>query len=109
MAKTDELLPWLLVIYRVPHDPASRPTYVWRQLKQLGAVYLQQAAALLPNRPPLRAALDELTTRIRSFEGEVSLLETHSPSPDWQQDVIRRFNEARDAEYAEVIENIEHF
>lgn len=45
---------WLLLIYRVPQDPPGRRTYVWRQLKSLGAVYLQQAAVILPDRPDLR-------------------------------------------------------
>jgi hypothetical protein len=100
---------WLLVIYRVPQDPPGRRTYVWRHLKQLGAVYLQQAAAILPDRPDLREALEALAARIREFDGEVSLLETTSPSPEWEQDLARRFNEARDAEYAEVVENVERF
>jgi hypothetical protein len=100
---------WLLLIYRVPQDPPGRRTYVWRQLRQLGAVYLQQAAAILPDRPELRAALEALADRIRSQQGEVSLLETTSPSDAWEEDLVRRFNIARDEEYAEVGENVERF
>ena len=87
---------WLLLIYRVPQDPPGRRTYVWRQLKELGAIYLQQAVGLLPDRPAVRTALDALAERIRAFEGEVSLLETTSPSVEWQQEMIRRFNQALD-------------
>jgi hypothetical protein len=100
---------WLLLIYRVPQEPAARRTYVWRQLKQLGAVYLQQAAAILPDEPELRAALEALAARIRKFEGQVSLLETTSPELEWEPGIISRFNQARDAEYDEVVENIERF
>ena len=100
---------WLLLIYRVPQDPPGRRTYVWRQLKELGAIYLQQAVGLLPDRPAVRAALDALAERIRAFEGEVSLLETTSPSVEWEQEMICRFNQARDAEYIEVVENVERF
>jgi hypothetical protein len=100
---------WLLLIYKVPQDPPGRRTYVWRQLKQLGAVYLQQAAAVLPERPEIQAALDTLATHIRSTEGEVSLLATTSPNADWEQELIARFNQARDEEYAEVVENVERF
>ena len=98
---------WLLFIYRVPQEPPGRRTYVWRQLKQLGAAYLQQAAAILPNRPELRAALTALEARIAEYEGEASLLETTSPSAAWEQETIARFNQARDAEYAELYENVE--
>ena len=45
---------WLLLIYRVPQAPPGRRTYVWRQLRQLGAVYLQQAAAILERGPEAR-------------------------------------------------------
>ncbi len=100
---------WLLFIYRVPQEPAARRTYVWRQLKQLGAVYLQQAAAVLPDRPASRAALEALAVRVREFEGEISLLATSSSDAVWERETIGRFNEARDAEYAELIENVERF
>ncbi len=108
MADT-ELGSWLLLIYRVPQEPPGRRTYVWRQLKQLGAIYLQQAAAILPDRPEPRAALWALAQRIREFEGEASLLETRSPDPAWEGGLIGRFNQARDDEYAELAENVERF
>lgn len=100
---------WLLLIYRVPQDPPGRRTYVWRQLKGLGAAYLQQAAAILPDRPEPRAALEALALCIREFEGEASLLETTSPTAEWEAWTVTRFNQARDAEYAELVENIERF
>jgi hypothetical protein len=102
-----ELLSWLLFIYRVPQDPPGRRTYVWRHLRDLGATYLQQAAAILPDDPALRRALTALQARIATYGGEASLLETHSPSATWEQETIARFNQARDAEYAELYENVE--
>lgn len=101
----EEPLRWLLFIYRVPQDPPGRRTYVWRQLKQLGAAYLQQAAAILPDRPELRAALTTLEGRVGEFGGEASLLETVSPTERWERETIARFAEARAAEYAELVEN----
>jgi hypothetical protein len=100
---------WLLLIYRVPQDPPGRRTYVWRQLKQLGAVYLQQAAAVLPERFELRTPLDALSQRIREYGGEVSLLSTVSPDDGWESELVARFNQARDAEYAEIVEGVERF
>lgn len=100
---------WLLLIYRVPQDPPGRRTYVWRQLRQLGAVYLQQAAAILPDRADLHTALEALGQRIRDYGGDVSLLATVSPDDRWEADLVARFNQARDAEYAEIGENVERF
>lgn len=100
---------WLLLIYRIQAGSSSRRTYVWRQLRQLGAVYLQQAVAVVPDRPELRAGLDQLGARIRAGGGEVSLLETSSPSAAWEADLVGRFNLARNAEYDEIIESVERF
>jgi hypothetical protein len=100
---------WLLLIYRIKAESSGRRTYVWRQLRQLGAVYLQQAAAVLPDRPELREELDRLGQRIRSGGGEASLLETVSPSAAWEEELVARFNAARDAEYDEVVESVERF
>jgi hypothetical protein len=100
---------WLLLVYRIKAESSSRRTYVWRQLRQLGAVYLQQAAAVLPDRPELRADLDRLGQRIRSAGGEASLLETISPSRTWEEDLVARFNAGRDAEYDEIIDSVERF
>ena len=100
---------WLLLIYRIQAGSSSRRTYVWRQLRQLGAVYLQQAVAILPDRPELRAGLDQLGGRIRAGGGEVSLLETASPSPAWEEELVGRFDLARNAEYDEIIESVERF
>ncbi len=100
---------WLLLVYRIKAESSSHRTYAWRQLRQLGAVYLQQAAAVLPDRPELRIGLDRLGQRIRSAGGEASLLETVSPSPTWEEELVARFNAARDAEYEEIVDSVERF
>jgi hypothetical protein len=100
---------WLLLIYRIRAQSSGRRTYVWRQLRQHGAVYLQQAVAIVPDRPELRVGIEQLGQRIRAGGGEASLLSTLSPSENWERELIGRFNAARDAEYDEVIESVERF
>jgi hypothetical protein len=100
---------WIVLIYRIKAESSGRRTYVWRQLRQLGAVYLQQAVAVLPDRPELRAELDRLGQRIRGGGGEASLLETMSPSGTWEEELVARFNAARDAEYDEIVDSVERF
>ena len=107
--QTGAALRWLLLIYRIKAESSGRRTYVWRQLRQLGAVYLQQAVAVLPDRPELRVELDRLGQRIQSAGGEASLLETMSPSPAWEAELVDRFNAARDAEYEEILDSVESF
>jgi len=35
---------WLLLIYRVPSEPSRLRAAVWRRIKSLGAIYLQNSA-----------------------------------------------------------------
>ena len=100
---------WLLLVYRIKAESSGRRTYVWRQLRQLGAVYLQQAVAVLPDRAGLRGQLDRLGQRIRSTGGEASMLETTSPTREWEDELVARFNAARDAEYEEILDGVESF
>jgi len=102
-------LRWLLFIYKVPQEPPGRRTYVWRAMRQMGAIYLQQAAAILPHRPELHDALTRLAAQVLDFGGEVSVLETVSPDAGWQQRLVEQFLQARSREYAEVMENLERF
>ena len=48
---------WLLLIYKVPTEPARQRAAVWRRVKALGAVYLQDGVAALPASPSAVGAL----------------------------------------------------
>ena len=39
---------WVLLIYRLPREPSRHRVAVWRKLKDLGALYLQDGVAALP-------------------------------------------------------------
>ena len=45
---------WLLLVYRIPREPTSGRVYVWRKLKQLGAIAVQDAVWMLPATPRTR-------------------------------------------------------
>src|SRR5215218_3131063 len=40
---------WLILIYHLPREPSRHRVAVWRKLKALGALYLQDGAAALPD------------------------------------------------------------
>jgi chromosome segregation ATPase len=98
------LLNWDILIYRVPTEPARKRTYIWRQLKKLGVVYLQHGVCILPDSQEHMAALRSLVSKVVEFEGEATLLKTTSESLEWQQDIIKRFNDAREQERFELRE-----
>lgn len=100
---------WLLLIYKVPQDPTRFRTYLWRQMKMLGALTLQQMVCLLPKTPDHESEMQRLVAKIEGFGGEAHVLTFTSPSKEWEDRIITRFNAAVNEDYAEVAENEERF
>jgi uncharacterized protein YdbL (DUF1318 family) len=100
---------WLLLIYRLPSEPAAARTAIWRETKRLGALSLQHAVCLLPRSELSRTAYARLANRIAEYGGEATVLETISPDAAWQAKIVQRFNAARDEEYEEVVDETERF
>jgi hypothetical protein len=65
---------WLLLIYKIPREPTAGRVFVWRKLKQLGAVSLQDAAWALPANTRTQEQFQWLAAEIVELGGEVSLL-----------------------------------
>lgn len=94
---------WLLLTYKVPPEPPRRRVALWRKLKGLGAVYLQNGVCLLPRTDEHRRALKIVENEIAEMGGESVLLES-APLDKTQTDkVITRFKADRDEEYRELL------
>ena len=79
-------------------SPATR-VRVWRKLRSLGALYLQQSVCLLPDREPVRRQVQRLLASVRADGGTArSLTLTVADEAEYAE-----FNAERDAEYAEVV------
>jgi hypothetical protein len=66
---------WLVLVYRVPSEPASRRVAVWRELKRLGALYLQQCVCILPRLGSIVDELGRVTAKIDGMSGDHTLFE----------------------------------
>lgn len=100
---------WLLLIYKVPRDPTRFRTYLWRQMRMLGALSLQQMVCVLPKTPDHESEMQRLVAKIEEFRGEAHVLTFTSPSKEWEDRIITRFNATINEDYAEVAENEERF
>jgi hypothetical protein len=105
--KRGEPLSWRVLIYRVPTEPASKRVAVWRDLKRLGALYLQQCACIFPSIPGLNTEVNDVAAKIPALGGETFLLEVPRLSPDDETRIIESFRAQRTSEYAEIIEECE--
>ena len=100
---------WLVLIYRLPAQPSSARTAVWREIKRLGALSLQHAVCLLPLAPTSGEAYARLARKIEEDGGEATVLETAAPDAAWHDRTVGHFNAARDEVYAEVVDETERF
>ena len=96
----DEL--WLLLIYAVPSHPSRKRTYVWRELKKLGSVYLRDGVALLPQRAELRERLEAIAGRIVEEEGTAEIIVAPQFLGESSESLRARFQHERYEEYREL-------
>jgi hypothetical protein len=107
-AATDGAGPgWLLLIYRVPPEPTRLRSTVWRRIKSLGAIYLQNSVAALPASPANERSLRKLRREIVDMSGTAILLAAGALAGE--AEVRGAFVTARNEEYAEIIDKCEDF
>jgi hypothetical protein len=98
---------WLLLVYRVPSEPTRLRSTVWRRLKSLGAIYLQNSAAALPAGVAAERALRKLRSEILDMSGTAVLLSCTVLAGE--QEVRAQFQAARDDEYEEIVDKCQDF
>ena len=81
---------------------------VWRKLRSLGALYLQQSVCLLPGRPEVAREVRRLLDRVHHQGGTGRLLHIALTAAE-QAQLAAEMNTARDGEYAEVLERLPEF
>ncbi|MEY9936601.1 Chromate resistance protein ChrB [Streptacidiphilus sp. MAP5-3] len=96
-----DAIKWLLLSYRIPTEPTRLRAGVWRRLKALGAMYLQNAVAVLPASPEAERALRLLRQDIIEMGGSAQVLRAEALAGE--DEVVGAFNTARDEEYAELL------
>src|SRR5262249_47999834 len=99
---------WLLVSVSTAGAAAALRMQVWRKLRSLGALYLQQSVCLLPNRPEVAREVRRLLDRVHRQGGTRRLLHISLTHGD-QAQLATEMNAARDGEYAEVLGRLPEF
>jgi DNA-binding transcriptional regulator PaaX len=98
---------WLLLVYKIPAEPTRLRAGVWRKIRGLGAIYLQNSVAALPASPAAERSLRLLRNEIVEMGGTAYLLESEALSG--QAEISAAFNAARDDEYEEIVDKCEDF
>lgn len=100
---------WLLITVSTAGAPPALRVQVWRRLRALGALYLQQSVCLLPDRPEVTRAVRRLLDRVHRDGGEGRLLKIALTDPVEEHAVIEDFRRERAVEYADLLERIPEF
>jgi hypothetical protein len=93
---------WHLFVYRLPSKPSSARVAVWRDLRRLGALPLQQAVVALPRGRGFEERLDAIEARVAAEGGSSYRFEVADGERlenDW--------NALRRQEYEEIVEECE--
>ena len=98
---------WVLLVYRLPREPSRHRVAVWRKLRDLGALYLQDGVAALPEDAVTREQLEWLQLRVREAGGRATLWEALPNTVAENRDLVETFRAAREEGYREVIEGAE--
>jgi hypothetical protein len=91
-----------VIIYRLPAEPSRHRVAIWRELRRLGAVPLQQGTWAVPQGERFDAGFAQVTEAIRAAGGQpVVLAVTGQDAEDAQLEA--QFTGQREAEWAEFV------
>ncbi len=96
---------WVAISYNLPIQPSNARVYVWRKLKEIGAVPLRQGVAVLPA-SSTSAKLNELlklSERIKAMNGEAVLFEMSFLNSKDEQRMSEKLYEQRRRDSDELI------
>jgi hypothetical protein len=105
----DERGPWLLVTASSAGATDSLRVAIWRKLRSLGALYLQQSVSVLPARPDVEREIRRLVDRVRANGGAARVLRITFEDAGEEAQLVSELQAARDDEYGEVLERVPAF
>ena len=108
-AKYDERAPWLLVTASSAGATDSLRVAIWRKLRSLGALYLQQSVCVLPARADVEREIRRLVDRVHANGGAARVLRITFEDADEAAQLVSELQAARDDEYNEVLQRVPAF
>jgi ChrB-like protein len=91
---------WRVITYRLPAEPSRHRVAVWRELRRLGAVSLQQGTWAVPEGEGFDVGLTDVVEAIKAAGGQPVVLAVAEASTD---QLAALFTEEREAEWGEFL------
>jgi hypothetical protein len=100
--KCGEPVSWRVITYRLPPEPSRHRVAVWRELRRLGAVALQQGTWAVPDGEPFNAGLSQVVEEIKAAGGQPVVLAVADEEASAAQ-LEALFTAQREAEWVEFV------
>src|SRR5437588_11600494 len=94
---------WVLLAYRLPREPSTPRSALWRKLRRLGAVQVVDGLAALPLDARNREQLEWLAEEVGEAGGEASIWVGELASAGQERELAGRMAEAVAGEYRTLI------
>ncbi|MFB5193183.1 Chromate resistance protein ChrB [Alicyclobacillus fastidiosus] len=98
---------WIVLIYKVPSEPTKYRANIWREVKRLGGIYLQNGVCVFPDLDDVPLNVRNLADMVVRYGGSEFLLISKFVSNYHTTELVRLFQEARDEEYQPLIAQCE--
>ena len=95
---------WLLLTYKVPVEPTKLRVGIWRRIRGIGAIYMQNGTCVLPASNEHLRQLRMVQSEIELAGGEAVIFETLALDPRQDELVVSRFKHDRDQDYEEFLD-----
>jgi hypothetical protein len=92
---------WLVISYNLPTEPSRHRVSVWRALRKLGVINIQQSMWVLPYNEENYASLVKISEEIEQNNGDSLLMDCVFFDKKHEERIITAFNLVRDEEYRE--------
>jgi hypothetical protein len=98
---------WVLLAYRLPREPSTPRSALWRKLRRLGAVQVLDGLAALPLDARTREQLEWLAEEVVEAGGEATIWIGELASASQEHELAARMAEAVAADYRSLLADAE--
>jgi hypothetical protein len=98
---------WVLLAYRLPREPSTPRSALWRKLRRLGAAQLLDGLAALPLDARTREQLEWLADEVSEAGGEATIWIGELASLAQERELAARMAEAVAADYQALLSHAE--
>lgn len=94
---------WILFIYRLPREPSNPRVVLWRKLRRLGVVQLNDGLVALPADARSKEQMEWLADEVIEAGGEASVWVGYPSSLADEKSLISKMSEAVSNDYKSIV------